>query len=56
MENNEDVSYRIELFKNSSAYKWSKVDIQEEKPRKPLKTKSNRILTQDPEHNKNYRK
>jgi hypothetical protein len=29
--------------------------IPEEKPRKPLKTKSNRILSTKPEHKKTYR-
>jgi hypothetical protein len=41
--NTEDISYRMELFKNSSVFKYAKVDIPEEKPKKPLKTKSKRM-------------
>ena len=55
MDNIEDLEYRMELFKNSSGYKWSKLDIPEEKPRKPLKTKSKRVLSTKPEHKKTYR-
>ena len=54
-ENTEDISYRIELFKNSHGFKYPKVDIPEEKPKKPLKTKSNRVLTTNPDNIKTYR-
>jgi hypothetical protein len=53
--NTEDISYRMELFKNSSGFKYAKVDIPEEKPKKPLKTKSKRVLSTNPDDNKTYR-
>ena len=51
----DDIEYRMELFKNSSGYKWNKFEIQEEKPKKPLKTKSKRVLSSNLEHIKTYR-
>jgi hypothetical protein len=53
--NTEDISYRMGLFKNSSGFKYAKVDIPEEKPKKPLKTKSKRVLSTNPNDNKTYR-
>jgi hypothetical protein len=55
MEDN-DLKERFEMFNNSPGSKWNKVDISEEKPKKPLKTKSKRVLSQNPAHNKDYRK
>lgn len=55
MDDIEEKNYRMELFRNSPGYRWPKVDIPEEKPRKPLKTKSKRVLSTKPEHKKTYR-
>jgi hypothetical protein len=55
MINESELNESIEIFKKSPGYKWATINQTEEKPKKPLKPKTKKVLSIKPENIKPYR-